>query len=205
MRKSKKFVVLLSAALFSLTLLCPTALADTTGTFPDVPENADYAEAVEVLAELGVFGGDDKGNFNPDKTITRAECAAVICRMLGVEEDAKSVKKQIFSDVPASFWGAGVIAKAAELGIISGYGNGKFGPNNPVTQEQMTKMLVCAWGYGEDAISAGGWPDGYISVAADLGITDYLVSSGPARRSDVAMWCFNALFITQNIDEGDVG
>ena len=197
MRKSKKFVVLLSAALFSLTLLCPTALADTTGTFPDVPENADYAEAVEVLAELGVFGGDDKGNFNPDKTITRAECAAVICRMLGVEEEAKSMKKQVFSDVPTSFWGAGVIAKAAELGIISGYGNGKFGPNNPVTQEQMIKMLVCAHDLEEFAFEAGGWPNGYVSVAVEYGFTYGLNINGSANapRWMVAVLVYNSLFL----------
>lgn len=142
MRSFKKLLTfLLSAALMS-TALCFPALADTEGTFPDVPEDADYAEAVEALAELGIFGG---------------------C------------------------------------------GNGKFGPNDPVTQEQMMKMLVCAWGYEEDALSAGGWPDGYATVAADLGITAYPVSPAHAKRSEVAVWCYSALFVSQNIGEGDVG
>ena len=205
MLKSKKFAVLVSAALFTLTLICNTAYADTVGSFPDVPEDADYAEAVEVLADLGIFTGDDKGNFKPDNTITRAECAAIICRMLGVEDEAKAMKNQVFPDVPASFWGAGYIAKAAELDIIGGYGNGKFGPNDDVTMEQMIKMLVCAWGYGDYAMTLGGWPKGYADVAVEIGITDQMASPAPAKRSEVAVWCYNTLFIQQNFDEGDVG
>lgn len=196
MRRSKKFVILFSAVLFLLTLICNTAYADTVGAFPDVPEDADYAEAVEVLADLGIFTGDDKGNFKPNNTITRAECAAIICRMLGVEDEAKAMKNQVFPDVPASFWGAGYIAKAAELGIIGGYGNGKFGPNDSVTQVQVVKMLVCAIGLGDQAMEEGGWPNGYVKIASEYGIIEPLDIhiDDVAPRWMIAILVYNALY-----------
>ena len=96
------------------SILCNTAMADvvnaddqniggevaTSGSvssgFPDVPATAPYAEAVKVLSEAGIIQGDTSGNFNPDRTVTRAQTAAVLCRMLGIEESAK-VKKNTMS------------------------------------------------------------------------------------------------------------
>ena len=48
------------------------------GAFPDVADDAAYASAIETLASLGFFTGDDNGNFNPDATITRAEYSVIV-------------------------------------------------------------------------------------------------------------------------------
>ena len=187
--------------LLCLSMLCCVASADTW-VFPDVPDGAPYEEAVLTLAELGVITGDNYGNFNPDKTITRAEAATIICRLLGAEYEAKAMTKVVFSDVPAKHWAVGYVAKAVELGIISGYGNGKFGPADPVTQEQMVKMLVCAWGYGDYALELGGWPRGYVAVAEELGMIESAegISSAQAKRSLVAEWCYNILFLDTYVE-----
>lgn len=195
---------IISAALFlTLLLLMPvTAIAAGSGTFPDVPEDAGYAEAVEVLAELGVLQGDNTGNFNPNSSITRAETAAIICRLLGVEEQAKTRIDSVFTDVPSSHWAVGYIAEVVKLGIVNGYGNKMFGPSDPVTQQQMIKMLVCAWGYEYDAENLGGWPNGYIQVAESLGIiedADY-IANAPASRSMVAEWAYNVLYIDPYVE-----
>ena len=50
--------------------------------FSDVAEDADYAAAVDYISDLGIMVGDGTGRFNPDKTVTRAEMAATVCRML---------------------------------------------------------------------------------------------------------------------------
>ena len=183
-------------------LMSVTAIAAGNGPFPDVPEDAGYAEAVEALAELGVLQGDSTGNFNPDSTITRAEVAAVICRLLGVEETAKTLTNSIFSDVPSSHWAIGYVAEAAEIGIISGYGDGKFGPSDPVTQQQIIKMLICAWGYDADAERLGGWATGYAKVAEELGIIESAnsISSAEASRSLVAEWIYNILYVYENVE-----
>lgn len=190
--------------LFALcgVLLCGNAFADVTDTpFPDVPADANYAEAAITLAEMGIFKGDEAGNFNPDKAISRAEAATIICRMLGVEDEAKQIKTAVFTDVPSSHWAVGYTAKAAELGIINGYGNGKFGPSDPVTYEQIVKMLVCAWGYEELALEHQGagdaWSSGYLRIAEDLEISQGIsvASSDMAPRRAVALLCYRLLDI----------
>jgi len=199
----KKRILTLALATISLLLLVtsPAHMADHT-SFPDVSMDASYAEAVEVLAGLEILKGDDAGNFKTNNTITRAEAATVIYRLLGVEEEAQSLSTSVFCDVPAGHWAAGYIAKAAELGIISGYGDGTFGPADPLTQQQIIKMLVCAWGYEYDAEDLGGWPNGYARTAESLGIiedADYIANVA-ASRSMVAEWVYNILYVYENVE-----
>ena len=195
--KNKLFYYV-TGILLCFTTLCSTAMAaadEVASPFPDVPATADYFEAVKTLHSMGIFSGDEKGNFNPDKTITRAEAAKVICLLLGVGNEAATMTKQVFSDVPSMHWAVGYVAKAAELEIIGGYGNGKFGPSDSVTYEQMVKMLVCAWGYGSAATGEGGWPSGYLYIAKSIGITESNVvnTAGPIARSIVAQLAYNTI------------
>lgn len=180
-----------------LLLVCFWAFGSMTlaASFKDVPESAEYAEAVELLSDYGVLTGDENGNFNPNSTITRAEFATIICRLVGVAEDAKGIKQSSFTDVPASHWAVGYIAKANELGIINGNGDGTFSPESPVTQEQAIKMLVCVLEYEDEANEAGSWPNGYIIVARNLKIIDDgdIVTNKPALRYAVAEWSYNML------------
>ena len=126
--KKRILSMLLIGMLFS-----QSAFAAESSRFSDVPSNASYAEAVNTLSDMGILNGDKAGRFNPDKTITRAEAATVLCNLMGVSEDAKTIKQSTFSDVPSNYWAVGYIAKANELGIISGYSKTKFGPNDSVT------------------------------------------------------------------------
>lgn len=195
MKQLRKGIGQITAFIMCMMLLASNALADEEGPFPDVPADAAYAEAVTTLVELEILTGDDQGNFNPDKTITRAEAAAIICRMLGVETEATSTTANTFSDVPSSHWAAGYISKAARLGIVSGYGDGKFGPEDSVTQQQIIKMIVCAMDYESKADELGGWFSGYLSVAQELEIvsSDEIVTSDEASRWRVSMYIFNCI------------
>ena len=197
------------------SILCNTAMADVVNAddqnsggeaaasgsvssgFPDVPAVAPYAEAVKTLNEAGIIQGDTSGNFNPDRTVTRAQAAAFPCRMLGIEESAKVKKNTKFTDVPESYWASGYIAAIAEKGVISGYADGSFKPDNPVTYAQIIKMLVCAWGYENDANSRGGYPSGYIAFADSYGITAGISadSGNNCPRKDVAQLCYNTMSI----------
>lgn len=168
---------------------------DFISPFPDVPGSADYVEAVARLADMGIFTGDDKGNFNPDANITRAETATIICRLMGVEDEIATPRHPTYDDVPTRHWASGYIAKATELGIFNGDGTGNFRPGDNVTYQEMIKMLVCMGGHEKDAQEAGGWPNGYIAIAKDLGITTGLRFDQTAKvpRSTVARLIFNSI------------
>jgi len=175
-------------------LLCGNASA-AAGIYADVPLDADYADAVEVLSDAKIIQGYADGNFYPDKTITRAQAATMICRLLDVEEEAKSIKKSVFSDVPTSYWAAGCIAKAAELGIINGYQDGSFKPDNTLTYAQIVKMVVCANGLKSLAEEAGGYPSGYLNIANEWGYTYgiNIDTNAGAPRKTVAVLFYNTL------------
>ena len=68
------------ASLLAVSLLTCSASAMT---FPDVSKDSDYSTAVEYVSDLKIMVGDTQGNFNPNKIVTRAEMATIVCRVLG--------------------------------------------------------------------------------------------------------------------------
>ena len=84
--------------------------------------------------------GDDR--FEPDRDITRAEFAAIVVRALGLLRSGTG--KDSFEDVTKGCWYYDAVSIACEYGIISGYGNGKFGPNDKITREQAMTMIARA-------------------------------------------------------------
>lgn len=186
-RKLKRgLVVLLTAILLNSTV--------SAATFPDVDADADYAAAIECVQSVGIMSGYGDGTFQPNKAVSRAELASVLCRMLG-EGDGLASNSRRFTDVPTTHWANGVVAKAVELGLVSGYGNGKFGPDDPVTYEQALTMAVNMLGLGDEAGEAGGYPDGYINVSEKRGFTDGLSGSKGAamKRWQIAVLCYNVM------------
>ena len=177
----------LAGLLAILLLTCPVFAA----TFPDVDQYAEYAEAVEYVSEAGIMVGDENRNFNPDKTVTRAEMATIICKMLGETDNLPS--STAFTDVPINHWANKYIGKAVELSIVSGYGNGIYGPSDNLTYEQAVTMIVRAvWG-SEEAFRAGGYPEGFLSVAEAHGILEGVKANKGEylSRSDIATLLFN--------------
>lgn len=180
-------------------LLANTARAADYEYFPDVSSNAAYAEAVNALADLGIFSGDENGNFNPKKTLTRAEFATVIVKLFEEEDRAEKITKSSFNDVPSTHWACGYITVAVELGMVNGYGNGKFGPSDTLTYEQAVTIIVHMEGVEDAAVKSGGYPDGYIKIANDLGITKGTTASDSViTRSEVAILIYNYLMLDEN-------
>ena len=182
-------VVLAFAMIFSMGIM-------STFAYSDVEANTTVGEAVGILSNLNILNGFEDGTFKPDDTVTRAQMAAIICRTLGYESQAQSsAGTTIFDDVAADHWAAGYINVAQSLGIINGYGNGNFGPEDQVTYEQAVKMIVCALGYDLVAQAKGGYPTGYLSVASSEGITKSANGKvgDAAKRSTVAVLVYNSL------------
>jgi len=190
MRNLKKLLALVVACVMVFGVVASAAVVN----FPDVASNAKYAEAVKVLSALNIINGDDKGNFNPDQNVTRAEMAKILCTMIGAGTQGQVDSG--FADVTAAHWASGYVKHAKGLGIIAGYNDAEFGPEDNVTYEQAIKLIVAALGYTYMADDKGGYPAGYMMVAADLKITDKVViadATAPAKRSDIAILAYNAL------------
>lgn len=171
-------------------------------------DEAVLTEAVTDLNELKIMVGDENGDFRGDANITRAEFATIICRILGQEEQAK-----FFQDKPGYFtdtlghWANGYINLARENGIINGFEDSTFRPNDNVTIAQAIKMLVCTLGYDDDAVRRRGFPEGYINKGSSInlftGVTSYIEAleqnSAFATRNYIAALVHNALDINLRV------
>ncbi len=163
-----------------------------------------YQEVFARLNALGIMTGDIDG-FRENDPIKRSEFAAVIVRALGIEDVAKAGFEQTeFKDVPSDHWAVGYIAIAYHNGIVNGIGDGMFAPDEDVTYEQAVKMIVCALGYEPAAIGMGGYPSGYLAVAADKRITNNAGGfyGKAASRGTVAILIDNSLDVPLMIQSG---
>lgn len=93
------------------------------------------------LVASGAISGYPDGCFRPNQTISRAEFASMIVKVLGLSSSGT----KLFADTQGH-WGRYTIAAAYEAGIVSGYDTNRFGPDDPITREQMAVMIVKATG-----------------------------------------------------------
>ncbi|MDR2132109.1 MAG: S-layer homology domain-containing protein [Clostridiales Family XIII bacterium] len=171
-------------------------------TFPDV--EGHYID-IQWLAKNGVISGYPDGTFRPNNNVTRAEFTKMLCVALGLESEANARNgKVVFSDVSSGNWASGYIALMAEMGVVNGVGNGNFNPGGNVTYNEIGKMLTLSMGYSEsEAVSRGGWPAGYVSLAKEAGIASEDSLSPPkignwnsaASRRFSARMLYNAALI----------
>ena len=186
----KKLLALVLALVMSMSLVTISNAA-----FKDA-DKISNKEAVEVMNAIGVLVGDDKGNFNADANLTRAQAAKIICVMLLGKDAADGLNlKSTFSD--ASGWAESYIAYCASQGIVAGVGDGKFDPNGKLTGYQFAKMLLVALGYKADVEGMTG-TDWQVNVAklalnADLAKGLEISLSKVLTRDEAAQMAFNTL------------
>ena len=193
----------LLALVLALTMVLSVSAAAAYSVVPygDAEAIAEGAEvAVEMLYNMGIMKGDNKGNFNPEATITRAEVAKMIYVILNYGEDdlAKNYTGgKFFSDVESGLWYEGYINYAATTKLVQGRPDGTFGPNDPVTCAEAAKMLLTAIGYSAEARGyvGAGWDKQVLSDASIIGLLDgYDYNTNTyAPRQWVAVMFKNAL------------
>ena len=137
MKRLKKLGALLLACLILMgtTLV---ACAAETDSFSDVSSDAWYADAVAWCKENGIMSGTSETAFSPDTPMTRAMLATVLHRAAGEPVPEGTAP---FSDVSPDTWYAEAVAWAAARGLVTGYGNGRFGTDDPITREQLAAIL----------------------------------------------------------------
>ena len=141
-------------------------------TFKDVKKNDWYYEAVEYVANKGLMNGTGNDEFTPDANTTRGMIVTILYRLEGSPE----VSMSTFTDVANTEYYAKAVAWAEKNGIVNGYGEGKFGPNDVITREQLAAIMYRYSNYKKYNTSVG--EDTNILSYNDISeLSEYAVSS----------------------------
>ena len=113
----------------------PRTLSDTDGT--------PYQREIDTLTTYRILSGYEDGGFHPADPVTRAQ----FCTMVASALDLPDGKNSKFSDVRDGAWYAGAVTGMADMGFVSGYGDGRFGPGDIISYQEMVAILsrVAVW------------------------------------------------------------
>lgn len=136
--KDGKYTFTMPASKVSVKATFKEAEKPVTMPFADVAEGAWYYDSIKYVYSNGMMVGTGDTKFSPNATTTRGMIVTILYRLEGepVVSGASS-----FNDVAEGRYYANAVKWAAENEIVSGYGNGQFGPEDPITREQMAAIL----------------------------------------------------------------
>ncbi len=191
--------ILITIIMFlSITALISTK-GNETSDYPlgdlqlTIPSFVEYAD---VLYELGLFKGTEEG-YELEKPVNRSEAISMVLRMIGEEKLAEDMDSiEIFDDVAEEHWAFKNIGYAAVNGYIHGKSETRFGPEDPVTGQEFTKMLLSAIAYQGITISDAYEAGIKYSLLSNkyskkvVSINDYQLS-----RNDLVNICYAALSV----------
>lgn len=142
--------------------------------FTDVSENAWYADAVRYVYEHGLMAGTSATTFGPEVTTSRSMIATILWRMAGSPVVNYAMN---YTDVDPAAWYGEAVCWAASQGVVTGYGDGTFGTDDPITREQFAVML---WQFAKNQ-------DYDVSVGENTNILSY------TDVSDLSQWAIPAM------------
>ena len=194
----------LSLALASVMLVGMMVVGSSAASFPDVDSN-DNIEAIDVLETVEVMIGNENGDFEPDKNVTRAEMAVVMAKLLNL--DYKYYETTCpFNDVPD--WAKGWVGACAANGIVSGRGEGVYDPNATVTAVEAASMMMRALGYFQNSEDyKGGFEAATVKQASQISLFSGIGGNAKdaLNRNQVAKLTLNALEANMVDFTGDMG
>ncbi|MBQ8836914.1 MAG: S-layer homology domain-containing protein [Clostridia bacterium] len=198
----KKISIILVFSLVISLLIVGSVFAVS---FTDIPDDAYYADAAERMADKGILSGFGDGRFYGDWELTRAQFAALACKLLGKVDEATALAgKTAFADVYESHWSTGYVNYAVANKIINGDGDGNFRPDDPVKYEEAIKVIICVLQPDNNiVIDSTDWAKNFIAEAEKLGLTDNLIGQKGEfmKRSDIAVIADAAMAILENRGE----
>lgn len=140
-------------------LLLAFGAAVANADFSDVLAESEHAAAIESLVSQGILEGYEDGSFKPDQEVNRAEALKIILMGMGASVDETSVAGLVFSDVDESDWFFGYVGSGVSLGIVKGYENGSFKPEQTVNRAEAVKMLLLAGNVEAGSVSSEPFSD----------------------------------------------
>ena len=132
----KRIVALLAAVCLSISLISVNAFA--APKFKDVSSNQWFYKYVMGIVDKGIMTGTSSDTFSPNSLVTRAQVAQTLYAMSGKPSVTKSSG---FKDVPTGKWYSNAVSWAAGVGVVSGYPDKTFKPNQNITREQFATVL----------------------------------------------------------------
>lgn len=183
MKNLKRIGTLCLSLILALVLAVPAfAAVDDTG-YSDVDANAWYAEAVMYCREHNLMSGTGGGQFSPEGSLTRGMLVSVLWRQAG--SPVVNYLMQ-FSDVPEGQWYSEAIRWSASEGLIVGYGDGRFGTDDPITQAHLNILL-----------------DKYTDQPVTENIPGFTGGNIPVTRAQTAAVMWNLAQIQNEPDPGE--
>ena len=197
MKKVLSFVLVLTLVLGSFSMVFAASDTRSGSQLTDIADSAN-ADAIIANCDLGIITGYTDGSFKPDQSVTRAEFAAMLTRMLGVPDSALTgYAKTSFTDMSGYGWANSYIGFCEAKGIINGYGDGTFGPGRTVTVNEAITMTLRAIGYTNNSSElVGAWPSNYVTLGKRLGLYDDVATTTTIDRGSAAQVIYNALTCT---------
>ncbi|MBE7052287.1 MAG: S-layer homology domain-containing protein [Ruminococcaceae bacterium] len=169
---------------------------DSNETYYPKTDFGDNVLSFKRITNYNIMQGDENGNLNLTTPVTRAEMAQLIYNTLMLQGAMSGGgPNPDFSDIPVDHWAFGAIHYCKVTGIINGMCDGTYAPYLSVTNVQAIKMIVSMLGYAPLAEQDGGYPDGYMIAAENLGITNGMTieANAPALRQNIAYMLERAL------------
>lgn len=208
MKNTKRILGLLMAFAMVLSLHIPAlAAVDDTG-FSDVAADAWYAEAVMYCRERGLMNGTTDTTFEPEASLTRAMLVTILYRSAG---SPAVTGEDSFTDTVEGAYYADAVVWASQQELIGGYGDGRFGTNEPITRQQMTTIF---WRYAgspepkesaafSDAASAASYAASAVAWAGANGVVrpvsgDVFAPEQNATRAQAASALMNYAQLTSS-------
>lgn len=175
-----------AAALTVGLLMLPVSARSTT-----VPAQQEVTQAVNAL---GIMVGDEQGNMQLDRTVTRAEFITMAVKASPNGDQVGQASTSPYPDVPYTHWAAGYVEAGVAAGLITGYSDGTFRPSNQITLAEGVTIVLQLLGYGSDSFS-GAYPSPQMALYHSLKLERGL----SAQNSNDVLTRHDAMYLFYNI------
>lgn len=180
--------------------------------FSDLPVDHTYAKYLLELKEKEIFQGYPDGTIRPDNTITRSEFVKVLltadtCKDCSSPDFVYETSNTPFSDIETADWFFACVSISKEKKLVTGYGDGTFGPHNPISRKEAVTILLrhldknietMPEGYFGD-VSSDDWAKDYLYTGYNMGLfPDFLGYISPNEHITRGEFAFMISSISQN-------
>ncbi len=185
----------LSLALASVMLVGMMVVGTSATSFPDVSAE-DNTEAIAVLEAVEVMVGNENGEFEPDKNVTRNEMAVILAKLILGKDADKYVGSCPFTDVPT--WAQKYVTACYDNKIVAGRTESIYDGSAVVTAQEAAAMVLRVLGYEKLESTGTNWAQPVVAKANELRLFADVGSSAtaPLNRNQVAQLSLNALQAT---------